>query len=285
MYKLAAYEVEESKRYAGLDVSLTRGLRDNPDLYERSKQARGFDFILSDHSNANSRADSSAVHIYRSVKRPDERLAIALAKTIAETMGAPYKILTRKDSKGGDYYGMLRIPENMGVKMPLLLEHGYHTNSKQCEWLMSDANLKLLAAKKMKVIADFYGLKLKTPPVVFYNRGDSGEGVKALQNDLVALGYSLAVDGSFGPGTETIVKKFQADNKLTVDGYAGPQTLKLIADLIEEKEKAPQLTFAPEGYIYRIQVGANSVREYGEETLKQLREDGYTKAFMKLEKL
>lgn len=57
-------------------------------------------------------------------------------------------------------------------------------------------------------------------------RGCKGEDVKALQAMLVGYGYSIAVDGSFGPATANAVECYQedADGKLPVDGVAGPDT-------------------------------------------------------------
>lgn len=59
-------------------------------------------------------------------------------------------------------------------------------------------------------------------------RGCKGEDVKALQAMLVGYGYSIAVDGSFGPATANAVECYQedADGKLPVDGVAGPDTQK-----------------------------------------------------------
>ena len=50
------------------------------------------------------------------------------------------------------------------------------------------------------------------------------EHAKWLQQALKTLGYSIAVDGSYGPATATIVKQFQKDKKISVDGYAGLDT-------------------------------------------------------------
>jgi hypothetical protein len=61
--------------------------------------------------------------------------------------------------------------------------------------------------------------------------GDSGNGVKALQEKLIALGYSCGgagADGDYGSGTSNAVRKFQRDNGLSVDGIAGPKTLEAI---------------------------------------------------------
>jgi hypothetical protein len=59
-------------------------------------------------------------------------------------------------------------------------------------------------------------------------RGDKGNAVKALQLKLKKLGYTITVDGSFGPVTENAVKLVQRANKLTEDGIVGPDTRKAL---------------------------------------------------------
>ncbi|MGZ4519163.1 MAG: peptidoglycan recognition protein family protein [Mycobacteriaceae bacterium] len=54
--------------------------------------------------------------------------------------------------------------------------------------------------------------------------GDSGDGVRALQARLAARGWRITVDGSFGPQTRAVVRAFQTDKKLTLDGICGPKT-------------------------------------------------------------
>lgn len=48
--------------------------------------------------------------------------------------------------------------------------------------------------------------------------------VSWLQCGLAELGYDIDIDGSFGPQTDRILKQFQKDQGLDVDGYAGIQT-------------------------------------------------------------
>ena len=55
-------------------------------------------------------------------------------------------------------------------------------------------------------------------------QGDSGPDVVALQQGLIAAGYSIAADGAFGPGTAAALQQFQAAKGLTADGIAGPAT-------------------------------------------------------------
>lgn len=58
-------------------------------------------------------------------------------------------------------------------------------------------------------------------------RGSTGADVKKLQQSLMDKGYDLGktgADGKYGAITEAAVKKYQKDNKLTIDGMAGNQT-------------------------------------------------------------
>jgi len=61
-------------------------------------------------------------------------------------------------------------------------------------------------------------------------KGDRGDSVRLLQQTLVSRGYSVAIDGEFGPQTQRAVKAFQSQNldphgqPLKVDGKVGPLT-------------------------------------------------------------
>jgi N-acetylmuramoyl-L-alanine amidase len=56
--------------------------------------------------------------------------------------------------------------------------------------------------------------------------GSSGESVRDVQRRLAGLGFSIDTDraGSFGPGTEAAVRRFQRRRGLRVDGICGNQT-------------------------------------------------------------
>lgn len=58
--------------------------------------------------------------------------------------------------------------------------------------------------------------------------GSQGHNVVTLQLGLVKLGYPLLADGCFGTATELALRRFQSMHGLTVDGIAGPATVKAL---------------------------------------------------------
>ena len=55
-------------------------------------------------------------------------------------------------------------------------------------------------------------------------QGSKGSTVLALQKRLQARGWRLAADGVYGPATESVVRSFQTEKHLQVDGVVGPKT-------------------------------------------------------------
>jgi peptidoglycan hydrolase-like protein with peptidoglycan-binding domain len=61
-------------------------------------------------------------------------------------------------------------------------------------------------------------------PWPLVKRGDKIFPVRPLQQLLRARNHPVAVDGIFGPQTESAVKAFQQSKGLAADGIVGPQT-------------------------------------------------------------
>lgn len=66
------------------------------------------------------------------------------------------------------------------------------------------------------------GERAEPPPVL--RRGDRGEAVIELQAALRENGFLVAVDGTFGPATESALRLWQRRSGLDPDGVAGPLT-------------------------------------------------------------
>lgn len=62
----------------------------------------------------------------------------------------------------------------------------------------------------------------------------SGERIKALQYNLLDLGFKISTDGVFGPSTEVAVRAFQKAYKLSTDGIAGAITLEKIKQVKQQ---------------------------------------------------
>ncbi|HEY0737152.1 MAG TPA: peptidoglycan-binding protein [Herpetosiphonaceae bacterium] len=60
--------------------------------------------------------------------------------------------------------------------------------------------------------------------IIVVKSGSSGEAVKGAQRQLNKYGYNLAVDGSFGPATDSATRDYQSKHGLVVDGSIGPAT-------------------------------------------------------------
>ena len=70
--------------------------------------------------------------------------------------------------------------------------------------------------------------------------GDEGEDVKAMQTNLIRLGYDCGrwgADGDFGDATEMALKKFQGEHGLEADGEYGPLSKAAMDKAIADLEK------------------------------------------------
>ncbi|HEV7747558.1 MAG TPA: peptidoglycan-binding protein [Pyrinomonadaceae bacterium] len=65
-------------------------------------------------------------------------------------------------------------------------------------------------------------------PGAVLRQGSKGDNVRVVQQRLSDLGYSLGVDGNFGPGTAKAVVAFQQKQSLGNDGIVGPNTWKAL---------------------------------------------------------
>ncbi len=67
-------------------------------------------------------------------------------------------------------------------------------------------------------------------PTVFLHIGSTGRDVEDIQRILKNLGYDVAIDGIFAFKNEAAVRRFLADNNLTVDGIVGAVTFSTLHD-------------------------------------------------------
>ncbi len=151
----------------GFQVVTTRASIDTDlGVYERGTASKGCDVFISLHSNA---CDTESVDypvVYRAYdnKNNVDTLALKLAKKVGELMGTTQagRTATRKNSSGGEYYGVLRGARAVGTPYYMLIEHSFHTNTKATKWLSKDANLDKLAVAEADILAEFFGMESST---------------------------------------------------------------------------------------------------------------------------
>lgn len=84
---------------------------------------------------------------------------------------------------------------------------------------------------------DGMGVLPAEPEDTTLRKGSVGKNVEKLQENLKTLGfYKSTIDGSFGSVTDAAVRAFQKDAKITIDGVAGPQTLKAIEEALNAQK-------------------------------------------------
>ena len=182
VYDLSLYEKAALEK-RGIDVILTRERNQDPGLYERGqmavKKGHGYANVVfeSNHSHAfNGKA--YGVTIIRSAHLPSSeklanRMIDAIVKVMKPSTGITYNrgVTTKTQSNGADWYGVIRgavsgevsqkQAQNGPVHYDYIVEHGFHDNQKECQFLSKQENLKAIAEAKAAVIADYFGISDK----------------------------------------------------------------------------------------------------------------------------
>ena len=182
VYDLSLYEKAALEK-RGIDVILTRERNQDPGLYERGQMAvkngRGYANVVfeSNYSNAFN-GKTYGVNIIRSAHLPAseklaDRMIDAIVKVMKPSTGVTYNrgVTTKIQSNGADWYGVIRgavsgevlqkQAQNGPVHYEYIVEHGFHDNQKECQFLSKQENLKAIAEAKAAVIADYFGIRDK----------------------------------------------------------------------------------------------------------------------------
>ena len=152
----------------GFKVDLTRGnIFQNPSLQARGLMAKDYDLLLSVHSNAAS-GNVRGVEVWDSTnpKESCKALGDKICAYVSGALGTKNRgTKYRKNSKGSNYYGILRLGY---AKKNMIVEHVFHDNIEDAT--VYRKNLDKTANAVARAIAEFYGLaqktgEVKTPPV------------------------------------------------------------------------------------------------------------------------
>lgn len=165
MLKLAEFLGQELQDMGAM-VKYTRTTNEqNPTLQQRGQMGAGADLFISLHSDASDDPTASGVTSFFSVRQPlTEPFATAIGEAAAEGMGNSFRGSVARESEttpGYDYLGVLRAAVAVGAENAFLIEHGFHTNMRDCLTLSDDNALRRIAAAEAAVISRHF--QLMTP--------------------------------------------------------------------------------------------------------------------------
>lgn len=175
VFELAYALKEELEKYKDVGVFVTRqSIDDDPTLESRGKTAiaNGSQLFISLHTNAASSEKAHGVSVFRSIKNfESDTLGVKLGEAVANEMrkhtsntylrGVMTRTYEGNDGEIYDYYGVIRASVKKGLKYSYIIEHGFHTNKAECDFMASDEKRKLLARVEAKTIAEYFGFEEK----------------------------------------------------------------------------------------------------------------------------
>lgn len=171
-WKFTNFEKAEYERL-GFTVILTRSDKDKDlALDKRGKMSKGCDLFKSNHSNAcgTESVDHPSIIIPTKYKGTDfdgcKVLGNRIGENIHKVMGTKQvaKVYFKdagydrnKNGVSGDdeYYGVMNGAQSVKCPRYMIVEHGFHTNKANAEWLLNDANVKALAISEAQVVAQY----------------------------------------------------------------------------------------------------------------------------------
>ena len=113
----------------------------------------------------------------------------------------------------------------------LLRQHGQNIAADGAFGPLTESAVRAFQQSRGLAVDGIIGPQTWGALIVTVRQGSTGEAVKAAQNALNKHGFGLAVDGDFGPATDSATRTFQSRNGLTVDGVIGPQTWQTVIGL------------------------------------------------------
>lgn len=185
MFKLAQYLKEELEKTGIFEVYLTKNtVGSNPSLANRGNMAitKNADVFISLHTDAYSVNTAVGVSVFYSVEKPGSKeLGVKLGNAVTDVMRSSTGVtvfrgcVTKSNSAGNDYYGVIRSATESKTKVPnvFLIEHGFHSNAKECAFLNNDTNLRKIANVEALVLYNHFKVDVErfvvNVPLMGYN--------------------------------------------------------------------------------------------------------------------
>ena len=243
---IGKYCNERLKQY-GIETKISRTTDCDSSINSKVAASNAFkaDVCMDIHINAGG-GDGSEVY-YSHVSPNGKKLAQAIVDATLAIRQNTRGIKIRVDDDGTDYYGMIRMTDAPAV----LVECAFIDNATDIQIINAEAKRKIFGYAIADGVAKYLGVKLPTAKPTtptkpttatvkieapnlgsYLKEGDKGIAVYAYKQQLALLKakgkIAQGVDNNeiFGAGTTTATEQVQKAAGITVDGLAGPQTIR-----------------------------------------------------------
>lgn len=244
---IGKYCNERLKQY-GIETKISRTTDCDSSINSKAAASNAFkaDVCMDIHINAGG-GDGSEVY-YSHVSKNGKKLAQSIVDATLAIRQNTRGIKTRVDDDGTDYFGMIRMTDAPAV----LVECAFIDNATDIQIINTEAKRKAFGYAIADGVAKYLGVSLPnakpatpskptTAAVKIIEAPNLGEYLEEGDKGLTAYAYkqllallkkkgiiAQGVDNNeiFGAGTQTATKQVQKAAGITVDGLAGPQTIR-----------------------------------------------------------
>lgn len=244
---IGKYCNERLKQY-GIETKISRTTDCDSSINSKVTASNAFkaDVCMDIHINAGG-GDGSEVY-YSHVSAPGKKLAQSIVDATLAIRQNTRGIKTRVDDDGTDYFGMIRMTDAPAV----LVECAFIDNATDIQIINTEAKRKVFGYAIADGVAKYLGVKMPstskpttprkpTTATVKIEAPDLKDYLKEGDKNLAVYSYkqllallkkkgiiAQGVDNNeiFGAGTRTATKQVQLAAGITVDGLAGPQTIR-----------------------------------------------------------
>lgn len=247
---IGKYCNERLKQY-GIETKISRTTDCDSSINSKVAASNAFkaDVCMDIHINAGG-GDGSEVY-YSHVSAPGKKLAQSIVDATLAIRQNTRGIKTRVDDDGTDYFGMIRMTDAPAV----LVECAFIDNATDIQIINTEAKRKVFGYAIADGVAKYLGVKMPstskpatpskpskpTTAAVKIEAPDLKDYLKEGDRNLAVYSYkqllallkkkgiiAQGVDNNeiFGAGTRTATKQVQLAAGITIDGLAGPQTIR-----------------------------------------------------------
>lgn len=240
---IGKYCNERLKQY-GIETKISRTTDCDSSINSKVAASNAFkaDVCMDIHINAGG-GDGSEVY-YSHVSPNGKKLAQSIVDATLAIRQNTRGIKTRVDDDGTDYFGMIRMTDAPAV----LVECAFIDNATDIQIINTEAKRKVFGYAIADGVAKYLGVKMPTAKPAtpskttvkieapnlkdYLEEGDKSLAVYSYKQLLALLKkkgiIAQGVDNNeiFGAGTKTATKQVQLAAGITVDGLAGPKTIR-----------------------------------------------------------